>query len=85
MDQDEYIASLRPIVSPELTGAPPDAKAIKVAADQFVSLRGALAYATLTQAWTQVYVVVLQRVQWPTDLEVRRLNAATRKLQKSPH
>eukprot|EP00974_Lingulodinium_polyedra_P056359 5419879-Lingulodinium_polyedra.AAC.1 len=61
MDQDENIASLRPIVSQELTGAPPDAKATKLVADQFVSLRGALAYTTLTQAWIQVYAVALQR------------------------
>ena len=59
-------------------------KATKLAADQFVSLRGALAYTTLTQAWIQVYAVALQRAQWPTNLEVRRLNAVTRKLQKSP-
>ena len=50
----------------------------------FVSLRGALAYAVITQAWILVYVVALQRVQTPTNLEVRRLNAITRKLQREP-
>ena len=49
-----------------------------------MSLRGALAYTTLTQEWVKVYVVGLQRVQEPTNLDVRRLNAVTRKLQKEP-
>ena len=40
--QDEYIATLRPIVCSELTGAPAEAKATKLVNDLFVSLRGAL-------------------------------------------
>jgi len=84
LDQDEYIKTMRPIVSGELTGAAADQKATKTIADLFVSLRGALAYTTLTQAWIQVYIVSLQRVQEPTNLDVRRLNAITRKLQKEP-
>eukprot|EP00959_Pyramimonas_sp_CCMP1952_P224351 4691296-Pyramimonas_sp.AAC.1 len=32
-----------------------------------------------------VYVVSLQRVQEPTDIQVRRLNAITRKLQACPN
>ena len=85
LDQDEYIKQLRPIVSTELTGAPATAPATHNVTNQFVSLRGALAYTILTQAWIQVYVVALQRVQQPTNLDVRRLNAVTRKLQKEPH
>ena len=84
LDQDEYIKIMRPIVSPELTGAPPEKQATKGVADQFVSLRGALAYTTLTQAWLQVYIVALQRVQEPTNLDVRRLNAIVRRLQRDP-
>eukprot|EP00959_Pyramimonas_sp_CCMP1952_P350829 7350496-Pyramimonas_sp.AAC.1 len=49
--------------------------------DMFVSLRGALAHALIAQAWLMVYVVSLQRVQEPTDIQVRRLNATNRKLQ----
>ena len=66
------------------TGASAEAEATRNVANQFVSLRGALAYATLTQAWIQVYIVSLQRGQVPTNLDVRRLNAITRKLQKEP-
>ena len=84
MDQDEYIGTLRPITSSELTGAPAEELATPNVANQFVSLRGALAYTLLTQAWIQVYVVALQRVQQPTNLDVRRLNAVTRKLQREP-
>ena len=65
LDQDEYIKTRRPIVSSELTGAPPQDKATKSVANSFVSLRGAIAYAVLTQAWIQVYVVALQRIQEP--------------------
>ena len=84
MDQDAYISTLRPIVHVELTGATAEHEATKNVADLFVSLRGALAYTTLTQAWIQVYIVALQRVQKPTNLDCRRLNAITRKLQKEP-
>ena len=52
LDQDEYIKTLRPITSSELTGAPAQDKATKSVANSFVSLRGAIAYTVLTQAWT---------------------------------
>eukprot|EP00959_Pyramimonas_sp_CCMP1952_P004464 93529-Pyramimonas_sp.AAC.1 len=60
-DQGEYIKQLRPIQYPELTGAGADAEATKMVADLFVSLRGALAHALITQVWLMVYVVSLQR------------------------
>eukprot|EP00959_Pyramimonas_sp_CCMP1952_P103894 2172075-Pyramimonas_sp.AAC.1 len=50
----------------------------------FVSLRGALAYALLTQVWLMVHVVSLQKIQEPTNLQVRQLNAVTRKLISCP-
>eukprot|EP00959_Pyramimonas_sp_CCMP1952_P172902 3613125-Pyramimonas_sp.AAC.1 len=50
-----------------------------------VSPRGALAYALIAQAWLMVYVVSLQRVQEPTNIQGRRLNAITRKLQACPN
>jgi hypothetical protein len=84
LDQHEYIKTMRPIVSPELTGSAAEKDSTKSVSDMFVSLRGAIAYTLLTQAWIQVYVVALQRVQQPTNLDVRRLNAVTRKLQKDP-
>ena len=84
LDQDEYIKTLRPISSPDLTGASPEQEANKILTDMFVSLRGAIAYVLLTQAVYQVYVVALQRVQQPTILDIRRLNALTRKLQREP-
>ena len=84
LDQDEYIKTLRPIASPEFTGTDSASDATKTVTDMFVSLRGALAYTTLTQAWIQVYIVALQRVQQPTNGDVRRLNCVTRVLQKNP-
>eukprot|EP00959_Pyramimonas_sp_CCMP1952_P248520 5194713-Pyramimonas_sp.AAC.1 len=53
-------------------------------ADMFVSLRGALACALITQVWLMVYVVSFERVQEPTNIQVRRLGAITRKLQACP-
>ena len=44
MDQDEYIGTLRPIVSSELTESPAEANATTSVSNQFVSLRGAMAY-----------------------------------------
>eukprot|EP00959_Pyramimonas_sp_CCMP1952_P447797 9376645-Pyramimonas_sp.AAC.1 len=84
LDQDEYIKQLRPIQHRELTGAGADAQAAKTVADMFVSLRGALAYALIAQAWLMVFVVCLQRVQEPTNIQVRRLSAIARKLQACP-
>eukprot|EP00959_Pyramimonas_sp_CCMP1952_P169637 3543663-Pyramimonas_sp.AAC.1 len=49
LSRDEYIKQSCPIQHPELTGADADAQATKVVADMFVSLRGALAYALITQ------------------------------------
>eukprot|EP00959_Pyramimonas_sp_CCMP1952_P087113 1822572-Pyramimonas_sp.AAC.1 len=83
-DQYEYIKQLRPIQHPELTGADADAQATKMVADMFGSLRGALACALITRVWLMVYVVSLQRVQEPTDIQVRRLSAIARKLQACP-
>eukprot|EP00959_Pyramimonas_sp_CCMP1952_P310160 6491368-Pyramimonas_sp.AAC.1 len=47
LDQDENIN--RPTQHPELTGADADAQAAEMVACMFVSLRGALAYALITQ------------------------------------
>ena len=79
-DLDEYIKTLRPSVSSELTGAAAEKEATTTVADLFVSLRGAAACTTLTRTWIQVYIVALQRVQVPTNLCVRCLNTITRKL-----
>eukprot|EP00959_Pyramimonas_sp_CCMP1952_P387079 8112112-Pyramimonas_sp.AAC.1 len=59
LGQDEYIKQLRPIQHPELTGAGAGAEACKMVADMFVSLRGALPYALITQVWLMAYVVSL--------------------------
>eukprot|EP00959_Pyramimonas_sp_CCMP1952_P261735 5473191-Pyramimonas_sp.AAC.1 len=50
----------------------------------FVSLRGALAYALITQVWLMVHVVSRQKIPEPTNLQVRRLSAVKRKLISSP-
>ena len=84
LDQDQYISTLRPITHDELTGAPADSPATTTVAGLFTSLRGAIAYTALTQDWIKVYIVGLQRIQHPKNIEVRRLNALTRKLRAEP-
>eukprot|EP00959_Pyramimonas_sp_CCMP1952_P259732 5430683-Pyramimonas_sp.AAC.1 len=50
----------------------------------FVSLRGALACALITQIWLRVYVASLERVHEPTNIQGRRLNAIARMLKACP-
>eukprot|EP00959_Pyramimonas_sp_CCMP1952_P095842 2004163-Pyramimonas_sp.AAC.1 len=68
--QGECVKQLRPIQHHELTGADAEAKASKMIADMPVSLRGAWAYALITQMWLIVRVTSLQRFQEPTNLHV---------------
>eukprot|EP00959_Pyramimonas_sp_CCMP1952_P179414 3750949-Pyramimonas_sp.AAC.1 len=49
LDRHEYIKQLRPVQHPELTEADADARTTKMVADMFVSLKGALACALITQ------------------------------------
>jgi hypothetical protein len=84
MDQDAYDATICPSVHPELTGAAAEKNATKTVADVFADVRGALTYTTVAQAGTQVYVEALRKVDTPTNLDVRHLNAIMRKLQQKP-
>ena len=84
VDQTEYLRSLKPIVSPELTGLPGEAPAPEPVAKQFLSLLMALAYTLQTRVDLCVYVNAPQRhAQTPTCLHVRRLNAVVRWAQRN--
>jgi hypothetical protein len=83
LDQDEYIAALKPINSPEMIGAPGDRPASDRLAELYRSLLGAAAYFLITQFWLMVYIVSLQRkLKAPLLIHVRRLNAVVRVAQK---
>ena len=85
MDQDAYIAALKPIVRPEMAGAAGSSEVTDDLAELYRSLLGAVAYALITQYWVMVYVVSLQRrSRQPLYVHVRRLNAVVRILQRSP-
>ena len=85
LDQDEYIAALKPISSPEMIGAPGDRPASERLSELFRSLLGAAAYSLITQFWLMVYIVSLQRkLKAPLIIHVRRLNAVVRVAQKRP-
>ena len=77
--QGEWIKHARPIAHPELFGATAESGAAKLISDMFISLRGAVAFAGLTQARQLVYIVGLQRIQQPKNILVRRLSAIARR------
>ena len=85
MDQDEYIAALKPIRTDELrTSKSSDPCSASLQA-LFGSLLGAVAYSLLTQSWIAGFVIALQRVTHkPTILHVKRLNLIVKALQVDP-
>ena len=83
MNQDAYLAAMRPIQHPELTGRASNEPCTPTVHGLFQSLLGAVAYSLLSQAWAAVFVVALQRhAAAPTNLHVRRLNLLLAALQK---
>eukprot|EP00959_Pyramimonas_sp_CCMP1952_P473298 9501495-Pyramimonas_sp.AAC.1 len=50
-------------------------------ADTLANLTGALDYALITQVWLMGHAVSLQHVQEPTNMQIQRLSAITKKLQ----
>ena len=79
MDQSEYLAALKPIVSADLTGLSAEDLAPPAAAQLYLSLLMALAYTLQTRLDLAVYVNALQRhAQAPKMLHVRRLNGVVR-------
>ena len=83
MNQDAYLAAMRPIQHPELTGRASSEPCTPAVHGLFQSLLGAVAYSLLSQAWAAVFVVALQRhAAAPTNLHVRRLNLLLAALQK---
>ncbi len=84
-DQNKYISALRPISSPLLTSLNSDEKAPEELRSAYLSLVGALAYATLTRADIAVFVAALQRaVAEPSILHLKRLNSIVRWAQRNP-
>ena len=85
MDQEEYIAALKPIENASMTGRPNTQLADSENASLFLSLLMALAFTALSRPDLCVYIVALQRnAQKPTYLHIRRLNAITRWAQRNP-
>ena len=84
-DQEEYVKSLQPIVSPDMIGKNGDDLATEPLQLAYMSLLGAIAYALLTCWHLSVYVVALQRKsQKACYIHIRRLNALVRYAQKTP-
>ena len=83
-DRGECIKQLMPARRPELTGATAEEEAAGAVGHRSVSSRGALARTLIAQAWPLARAASLQRLKWPTHLQVSRLNAAARQLVSFP-
>ena len=62
LDQEEYIAALKPIIHSDVRDKTSEALACQPVQDLFMSLLGAVAYALLTRTDAAVFVAALQRV-----------------------
>eukprot|EP00435_Cladocopium_sp_Y103_P042058 s696_g11.t1 len=61
LDQNEYIAALKTLHHPDITGKPSDELCSEAVKKLFWSLLGAVAYTLLTQHWIAIYIIALQR------------------------
>jgi len=83
LDQIEYIAALKQLQHPSIKGAAATSIVPSDLFEQFMSLRGAVAYTLLTRTDVSVYVVYLQRQQAETTTyhHVKMLNMVVIRLQ----
>ena len=85
LDQIEYIAALKPITHADLAKAPSEAEASPALQELYRSLLGAVAFCSLTRVDGAVFIVALQRHSGKAkNIHIRRLNAVTKWLQKTP-
>ena len=85
LDQISFIAALRPIEHPQLGTGTNEEKCVDTLAQLYISLLGALAYATLTRVDVMVFIVALQRHGHAPEVQhVRKLNKLTRWVQRHP-
>ena len=85
LHQDEYIKALKCIHPKHYNHLRAEDPCDSKLQALYMSLVGAVAYSTLTQAWVSVFLVALQRRnKQATVADVRRLNAVTRELVKRP-
>ena len=85
LDQFSFLAALRAIEHPQLsTGAEGEA-CVPELAQLYISLLGALAYATLTRVDVMVFIVALQRHGHAPEVQhARKLNTLLRWVQRDP-
>jgi hypothetical protein len=85
LDQNEYIAALKPIATEGIRSRNPEEPLDEVHESLFRSLLGAAAFALLTRVDVAVFVVALQRsTTRATWLHIKRLNVVVRYMQKHP-
>ena len=85
LDQITFLSALHAVEHPQLgTGASED-KCVPELAQLYISLLGAIAYATLTRVDILVFIVALQRHGHSPEVQhVRKLNRLMRWVQRHP-
>ena len=85
LDQEEYIAAMKPIVHDDLKGVSSESLASQPLQELFMSLLGAAAYALLTRPDAAVFIAALQRVSGKCKIiHIKRLNIVVRWMQRFP-
>ena len=85
MHQDDYTKAFKPINPKHYQHLDRETDCSEHLQSPFMSLLGAVAYTSLTQAWILVYIVALQRKNKQAKVsDVKRLNAPNRELMKRP-
>ena len=85
LDQVDLLTKLRSIEHPQLATGTDEEKCVQALHSLFISLLGAIAYATHTRVDVMVFIVALQRQNHNPEVQhVRKLNKLLRWVQRNP-
>ena len=85
LDQVDFLSKLRAIEHPQLSTGSNEEQCVEGLHSLFISLLGAIAYATHTRVDVMVFIVALQRRNHNPEVQhVRKLNKLLRWVQRSP-
>ena len=86
LDQIDFLSKLHTIEHPQLATGTNEEKCIDTLHQLFMSLLGAIAYATHTRVDVMVFIVAMQRQNHNPEVQhVRKLNKLLRWVQRNPN